>query len=149
MALDEAAKRRVRAGRLLQQGRKPAAVAQLVGAQRQTVYRWLDALNDEGIEALRGMSKGGRPAQLDGAEHERLREILVAGAQAAGFGTDLWTLKRACARRSRSASGCDTARCTCGACWDGSASPARNPRSVPPSATRRALRAGGGAPGRC
>jgi transposase len=94
MAMDEAAKRRVRAGRLLQQGRKPAEVAQLVGAPRQTVYRWLDVLNDEGIEALREMSKGGRPAQLDGAEHARLREILVAGAQAAGFGTDLWTLKR-------------------------------------------------------
>jgi transposase len=94
MAMDEAAKRRVRAGRLLQHGRKPAEVAQLVGAPRQTVYRWLDVLNDEGIEALREMSKGGRPAQLDAAEHEKLRTILVAGAQAAGFGTDLWTLKR-------------------------------------------------------
>jgi len=94
MAMDEAAKRRVRAGRLLQNGRKPAEGAQLVGAPRQTVYRWLDVLNDEGIEALREMSKGGRPAQLDAAEHEKLRTILVAGAQAAGFGTDLWTLKR-------------------------------------------------------
>lgn len=94
MAMDEAAKRRVRAGRLLQHGRKPAEVAQLVGAPRQTVYRWLDVLNDEGIEALREMSKGGRPAQLDAAEHEKLRKILVAGAQASGFGTDLWTLKR-------------------------------------------------------
>jgi transposase len=94
MAMNEAAKRRVRAGRLLQKGRKPAEVARLVGAPRQTVYRWLDVLNEEGIDALREMSKGGRPARLDAAQHDKLREMLLAGAQAAGFGTDLWTLKR-------------------------------------------------------
>lgn len=94
MAMSEAAKRRVRAGRLLHKGKKPAEVAHLVGAPRQTVYRWLDVLNDEGIDALRNMSKGGRPARLDAAEHAKLREMLLAGPQAAGFGTDLWTLKR-------------------------------------------------------
>lgn len=94
MAMSEAAKRRVRAGRLLQQGKKPAEVARLVGAPRQTAYRWLDVLNDGGIDALRDMSKGGRPARLDAKQHDRLREVLLAGAQAAGFGTDLWTLKR-------------------------------------------------------
>ena len=94
MAIEEAAKRRVRAARLLQQGKKPAKVARLVGAPRQTAYRWLDVLNDGGIDALREMSKGGRPARLDAKQHDRLREVLLAGPQAAGFGTDLWTLKR-------------------------------------------------------
>ena len=50
-----------------------------VGAPRQTVYRWLEVLNASGIDALREMSKGGRPAQLDSAQHEQLREILLAG----------------------------------------------------------------------
>ena len=94
MAMEEAAKRRVRAGRLLQRGETPAEVARKVGAPRQTVYRWLDVLNDSGIDGLRQMSKGGRPAQLDAEQHEQLRRILLAGPQAAGFGTDLWTLKR-------------------------------------------------------
>lgn len=94
MAMHEAAKRRVRAGRLLQQGKKPAEVAQLVGAPRQTVYRWAGVLSDGGIDALRDMSKGGRPARLDAEQHEKLRAMLLAGPQAAGFGTDLWTLKR-------------------------------------------------------
>ena len=94
MAMDEAAKRRVRAGRLLQQGKKPAEVAQLVGAPRQTVYRWAGVLSEGGIDALRDMSKGGRPAHLDGEQHEKLRALLIAGPLAAGFGTDLWTLRR-------------------------------------------------------
>lgn len=94
MAMDKAAKRRVRAARLLQEGKTPAEVAREVGVPRQTVYCWLDVLNESGIDALREMSKGGRPAQLDCAQHEQLRQILLAGAQAAGFGTDLRTLKR-------------------------------------------------------
>ena len=40
------------------------------------------------------MSKGGRPAQLDSTQHEQLRQILLAGAQVAGIGTELWTLRR-------------------------------------------------------
>lgn len=94
MAMDEAARRRVRAARLLLRGKTPAQVAVTVGAPRQTVYRWLDVLNASGIDALREMSKGGRPSQLDNTQHEQLRQILLAGPQAAGFGTDLWTLKR-------------------------------------------------------
>ena len=94
MAMDEAAKRRVRAGRLLLQGKPPAEVAAVVGAPRQTVYRWLDVLSAEGLDGLRIMSKGGRPAQLDAEQHEELRRILLAGPQAAGFGTELWTIKR-------------------------------------------------------
>ena len=92
--MDEAAKRRVRAARLLLQGKAPAEVAIKVGAPRLTVYRWLEVLNEGGIDALREMSKGGRPAQLDSTQHEQLRQILLAGAQVAGFGTELWTLRR-------------------------------------------------------
>lgn len=91
---DEAAKRRLRAARLLQQGRKPAEVAKLVGAPRQTVYRWKDVLEAEGIDALRQMSKGGRPALLDAEALGRLQIALLEGPTAHGFGTPLWTLKR-------------------------------------------------------
>lgn len=38
MAMDEATKRRVRAGRLLLKSGAPAKVTTLVGAPRQTVY---------------------------------------------------------------------------------------------------------------
>ena len=92
--LDEAVKRRIRAGRLLQAGKAPPEVARIVDAPRQTVYRWRDVLNVGGIDALRDMSKGGRPAQLGGAELSRLYVALLEGPEAHGFTTPLWTLKR-------------------------------------------------------
>jgi transposase len=91
---EEAVKRRVRAGRLLVAGKSPPEVARLVGAPRQTVYRWRDVLEAGGIEALREMSKGGRPAQLGAGELSRLYVMLLEGAAACGFASPLWTLKR-------------------------------------------------------
>lgn len=92
--VDAAAKRRVRAGRLLLAGKTPAEVARTVGAPRQTVYRWHDVLNADGIDALRDMSKGGRPAQLGAGELSRLYVALLEGPEMHGFTTPLWTLKR-------------------------------------------------------
>ena len=92
--LETAAKRRVRAARLLQAGHAPAQVAAMVGAPRQTVYRWRAVLESQGLDALRDMSKGGRPARLGGEELGRLQVALLEGPTAHGFGTPLWTLKR-------------------------------------------------------
>jgi transposase len=66
----------------------------LVGVKRQTVYRWRGVLEGGGIDALREMSKGGRPAQLGAGELSRLYTVLLEGAGAHGFATPLWTLKR-------------------------------------------------------
>jgi len=92
--LDDAAKRRVRAGRLLLAGKTPPEVARAVGAPRQTVYRWRDVLNAHGFDALRDMSKGGRPARIGAAELSRLYVALLEGPEMHGFTTPLWTLKR-------------------------------------------------------
>jgi transposase len=91
---DQAAKRRVRAGRLLLEGRSPPEVARLVRTPRQTVYRWREVLKVGGIDALRDMRKSGRPAQLGAAELSRLYVALLEGPTAHGFATPLWTLKR-------------------------------------------------------
>lgn len=92
--LDAAVKRRVRAARLLQAGEKPAQVAAMVGAPRQTVYRWRNVLEAEGLDALRDMSKGGRPPKLGAEELSGLQVALLEGPTAHGFGTPLWTIKR-------------------------------------------------------
>lgn len=95
--MDEAAKakQRVRAGRLLLKAKTPPEVARTVGVPRQAVYRWLGVLQEHGIEGLREMSKGGRPARMSAEQLDELRELLLAGPIANGYGTDLWTLRRA------------------------------------------------------
>jgi len=92
-AMDEATRKRVRAGRLMLAGKSPAQAAKAVGVARQTAYTWKARLDEGGIDALRAMSPG-RPAQLDAGQIDGLRKALLKGAMAQGFGTELWTLKR-------------------------------------------------------
>lgn len=91
--MDEATRKRVRAGRLMLAGKTPAEAAHAVGVARQTAYTWKARLDEGGIDALRAMVKG-RPAQLDSGQLDGLRVALLQGALAHGFGTQLWTLKR-------------------------------------------------------
>ena len=92
--LDEAAKKRLRAGRMLKAGKRPAEVAQAVGVARQTAYTWQALLDEGGIEALRAMPTRGRPAKLDAEQLVGLRRALLQSPTDHGFGTELWTLKR-------------------------------------------------------
>ena len=92
--LDEAPKKRVRAGRLLLKGKKPAEVALAVGVARQTVYTWKALLDERGIDALRSAPSRGRPPRLDESELKGLRRALLQKPTEHGFGTELWTLTR-------------------------------------------------------
>ena len=91
--MDEATRKRVRAGRLMLAGKTPAEAAKLVGVARQTAYTWKARLDEGGIDALRSMATG-RPAQLDDKQLDALRRAMLQGAMAHDFGTQLWTLKR-------------------------------------------------------
>ena len=53
--MDEATRKRVRAGRLLLAGKTPAQAAHAVGVARQTAYTWKAVLDEGGIDALRAM----------------------------------------------------------------------------------------------
>jgi len=87
-------KKRVLAGRLLLNGKKPAEVALAVGVARQTVYTWKALLDEGGIDALRSAPSRGRPPRLDETELKSLRRVLLQKPTEHGFGTELWTLKR-------------------------------------------------------
>jgi transposase len=91
--MDEATRKRVRAGRLMLAGKSPAEAARAVGVARQTAYTWKARLDEGGIDVLRAMATG-RPAQLDSGQIDALRMALLQGPLAHGFGTELWTLKR-------------------------------------------------------
>ena len=92
--LSEAAKTRLRAGRLLLSGKTCAEVASAVDVARQTVYTWKRLLDEGGIDALRGVPERGRPAQLDAQQLAAVRAAVLRSPTEHGFGTELWTLKR-------------------------------------------------------
>jgi transposase len=92
--LDEAVRKRLRAGRMLLAGKTPTQAAQAVGVARQTVYTWKALLDEGGIEALRTMPTRGRPARLDDAQLQALGRVLLDKPTEHGLGTELWTLKR-------------------------------------------------------
>lgn len=87
-------RRRRRAARLLAGGVAQAEVARRVGVTRTTVSRWEAVRQGGGIEALRRPKRFGRPRRLSDAQCAELMTVLKAGALAAGFGTELWTLPR-------------------------------------------------------
>lgn len=95
MALSEATKKRVKAGRMLLAGKSCAQVALAVGVARQTVYTWKRLLDESGIDALRAVPERGRPAALDEQQLASVRSALLQSPTEHGFGTELWTLKRA------------------------------------------------------
>lgn len=87
-------RRRRRAARLLAAGVAQAEVARRVGVTRTTVSRWEAVRQEGGLDALRRPKHFGRPRRLCDAQCEELMGLLKAGALAAGFGTELWTLPR-------------------------------------------------------
>jgi transposase len=92
--LNEAVKKRLRAGRMLLAGKGCAEAAEAVGVARQTVYTWKALLDEGGIDALRAVPAPGRPARLDDAQLAQVRAALLQSPTEHGFGTELWTLKR-------------------------------------------------------
>ena len=92
--LTEAARKRLRAGRLLLAGKSCAEAALIVGVARQTVYTWKRLLDEGGIDALRAVPERGRPAQLDGGQLAAVRAAILQSPTEHGFATELWTLRR-------------------------------------------------------
>ena len=91
---EELERRRRRALELLGRGLWPGEVAERVGVDRRSVRRWKAAYRDKGPEALKAKPAPGRPPKLTLNEKQELQELLLEGAQVAGFDTDLWTCPR-------------------------------------------------------
>jgi transposase len=92
--LKELERRRRRAARLLAAGTPQAEVARRVAVSRQSVSQWEKLRQEGGMEALRRPKRFGRPRKLSDLQCAELIKFLKAGALAAGFATELWTLPR-------------------------------------------------------
>ena len=90
----ELERRRYRAIELLEDGYDAGEVARRVGVDRRSVRRWKAAHRDGGAQALAARPASGRPPKLTPTQKEKLEALLLAGPEAAGFATDLWTCPR-------------------------------------------------------
>ena len=93
----ELEKRRRRAIVLLARGQGVRDVARQIGCSPASVSRWQAEVRARGPDALRAKPAPGRPPRLLPRQRRRLGRLLLQGATAHGFTTDLWTLPRVAA----------------------------------------------------
>ena len=80
--------------RLLREGHQPVEVAEMVGVDRRSVRRWKAAYREEGRKGIAAKPAPGRPPKLSDKQKMRLEKMLLKGAEAAGFPSNLWTCSR-------------------------------------------------------
>lgn len=86
--------RRWRALRLLDEGYSLNEVGRVVGCAPSSVMRWREVRRRRGKQGLKVRSSPGRPPKLGPGERRRLIRLLLKGAMAHGYRTELWTTAR-------------------------------------------------------
>jgi transposase len=79
---------------MLQQGATITEVARRVGCSHSSVILWRDTLRRRGAEGLKAKPASGRPSKLNPRQWNKLPRLLLKGALAWGYTTDLWTTTR-------------------------------------------------------
>jgi transposase len=79
---------------LLKTGLSISGVARRLGCSHSSVILWRDAVRRKGKSALKAKPAPGRPAKLKRTQLKRLPALLLRGALAWGYSTDLWTTQR-------------------------------------------------------
>src|SRR3989337_2059113 len=69
-------------------------VARRIGCAASSVMRWRNAWRRRGEDAFRFRVSPGRPRRLTRPQEHRLVRILLQGAIANGYRTELWTTQR-------------------------------------------------------
>ena len=86
--------RRRRGLSLVARGLSLNEAARTLGCAPSSVMRWRDAVERHGAAGLAVRASPGRPAKLRAGDRRRLVKILLKGAPAQGYTTDLWTTSR-------------------------------------------------------
>lgn len=88
----ELERRRRRAVHAVDEGESPETVARTFGVARASVYRWLKLTKQ--ADGLAAKPHPGPAPRLSPKQHHRLEALLLEGAKAHGWSTDLWTCAR-------------------------------------------------------
>ena len=86
--------RRLRAARLLAKGVHQSEVARRVGVHRQSVSRWAQQLEAEGLHRLKKVGRAGRRPRLSAEDWKKIERGLKRGPEALGYEIGLWTAWR-------------------------------------------------------
>lgn len=89
--------RRREAIALLQEGHSLNAVARWLRCAASSVMRWRNAVRRRGERAFQVGASPGRPPKLTKRQRHQLVRLLLQGALAHGYRTDLWTTPRVAA----------------------------------------------------
>jgi transposase len=71
--------------------RTTGEIANLLKAERTTVFGWIRNWNEHGAEGLLEGHRSGRPRRLSEQEREQLTDIVDSGPVAYGFESGVWT----------------------------------------------------------
>jgi transposase len=91
---DEQERRRLAAAEDLLAGMNQRKVAKKYDVNPSSICRWNQMLREHGTEGLHRRKAPGNPCKLSHEQQDELRDILLTGAAAYGYPTDLWTLRR-------------------------------------------------------
>jgi transposase len=90
---EELERRRRRAVQLVNEGEHPDDVARFLGCGRSSVYTWLKWHREAPAE-LAAKAHPGRTPGLNSNQLDQLKKLLLEGAKAHGWRTQLWTAAR-------------------------------------------------------
>lgn len=86
--------RRRQAARYFQKGYSQAWVARHFKVSRPTAHDWYWRWDKNGLIGLASRGPAGAPRKISRDQLRSVERLLLAGAEAAGYETDLWTLGR-------------------------------------------------------
>lgn len=89
--------RRLRAWELKREGWPQQRIAEALGVSKGAVSQWMKRGREGGgggAEALKRRPAPGAPPRLSEEQRAKLPELLERGAEAHGFGGDVWTCER-------------------------------------------------------
>jgi transposase len=86
--------RRMRAYELKQAGWKQQRVAEALGVSKMAVSQWMTTAATQGITGLQARARPGAPRRLRDEQLHLLPDFLSHGAEAYGFGGEVWTCAR-------------------------------------------------------
>jgi transposase len=88
----ELERRRRQAVQAVKDGESQTTVARVLGVSRSTIFRWLKS--DQSTDGLAAKPHPGPACRLSPEQHRELAALLLQGAKAHGWSTNLWTTAR-------------------------------------------------------